>query len=176
MQKRDQKKNKKGFSLVEVLISLLVLSMGITSVVAMMAANTKTVIAARDQIIAAQLVQEGIELARNLVDNDTDPATKFVDGTNYVNYHIHKDGASPISFSNIGSNQLYLKGGFYLHDSSGTVTKFFRRVDVDASVLGKRMITSIVSWNDTGIPGDCNIANKCESASAIVSDVEYIAP
>ncbi|MEI7621826.1 MAG: prepilin-type N-terminal cleavage/methylation domain-containing protein, partial [Candidatus Moraniibacteriota bacterium] len=61
---------KAGFSLVEVLIALLILTMGITALVAMLAKNNKEIIATRDQLIATNLAQEGAELVRNNWDND----------------------------------------------------------------------------------------------------------
>ncbi len=161
---------KKGFSLIEVLFSLLVLSIGIVSIVAIMTANIKTSAMARNQIIAAQLTQEGIELVRNLNDN-----SMLTDKTDYNDHRIDMDAATgEISFPNAGNFRLYLDetSGYYSHSGGGTPTKFCRKIDIDGSVSGKRIVTSEVWWDgpdNLNPPAICNVSNKCITASLVIS-------
>ena len=161
-----------GFSLVEVLFSLLVLTLGIVGVVLIMTANIKVYVEAKNQIIAAQLVQAGTELVKNLNDNG-----QFTDGTSYLNYKVDANvSTSPatIRFVSAGTNyQLYLdSNGFYSHTSSGgTSTKYIRRIDIDGtSAVGQRKVTSKVAWDGTGtFPATCNISSKCISSVLVIS-------
>jgi prepilin-type N-terminal cleavage/methylation domain-containing protein len=168
---KKMKKNEKGFSLVEVLFALLVLTVGITSILFIMVRNIRNSIEAKDQIIAAELVQEGMELVRNLNDN------KFlINGTAYPNMRVdvtESGGGSVITFVEAGTDwRLFIVSGAYAHSggSAGTETKFSRRIDVfDDSATSQRTIRSRVSWNGLGtIPVNCNIANQCASADSII--------
>lgn len=154
-----------GFSLIEVLFSLIILSVGIVSTVSIMTMNIKTSITARNQIIAAQLVQEGIELSRNLSDNKY-----FTAGSEYSNYRIERSGLG-VNFSP-GGGRLYINGGFYSH-IAGNSTKFSRKIDISDSGANQRFIRSTVSWDDSGnFPtlSACTVSNKCAS---VVSTISY---
>ncbi|MBP7060382.1 MAG: hypothetical protein KBA91_00195 [Candidatus Moranbacteria bacterium] len=66
-------KNKKqlcGFSLPEVLLAVFVLSIGVTTIVAVMTGSLRTSLSNNDVIVATGLAQEGVELVRNVRDND----------------------------------------------------------------------------------------------------------
>ncbi|HAR99643.1 MAG: hypothetical protein US57_C0010G0010 [Candidatus Moranbacteria bacterium GW2011_GWC2_37_73] len=177
-------KIKRGFSLVEVLISLLVLSIGISSVLFLMTANTKNSINAKNQIIASELAQEGIELVRNLKDNGeaTLDALNAL-GSPYNDKRI--DYTSSALNMGVGTDKrLYLNGGFYTHtNGAGSVpTKFYRTIYLTVTgtkALSTREIevTSYVTWKNngfasiTGFPGTCNIANNCVSVKAVFPDL-----
>ncbi len=171
MFKKIQKIKQKGFTLVEVLFALLVLTVGITSVLFIMVRNIKNSIEAKDQIIAAELMQEGIELVRNLSDNLD---SRIVTGASYTDTDYRVDTvANTINFTNMDTNrQLFTDSqGVYSHTATGTATKFTRSIDVaDDAGSGQRTITSTVSWNglDT-IPTPCNIATHCASADSVIS-------
>ncbi|MDO8529622.1 MAG: dockerin type I domain-containing protein [bacterium] len=60
----------RGFSLIEVMIACFVLTVGILAMIDLMAISIRNSIGARDQIIASELAQEGMELVRNIRDNN----------------------------------------------------------------------------------------------------------
>lgn len=165
----------RGFSLIEVLFSLLVFAIGIVSVVSIMTANIKVSVNSKDQIIAAQLTQEGIEFIKNLIDNADPRVTGNI--LPYNNYRVDMPDSSGIRFAPAGGlYRLYLNStsGIYSHNSSGAVTKFARRIDLDANSdgleVGKKIVTSTVSWDGTGtFPDVCNISNKCAKATLVIS-------
>jgi type IV pilus modification protein PilV len=181
---RRSKSARQGFSLIEVLVSLFVLSIGITAIAVLMVDNIKNLQTSKNQIVASQLAQEGIELVRNLKDNSSDPVINGFIAGNYNNYRIDKDMLSVNSTNNDGEQLLYLNGSFgsfYTH-TTGSPTKFFRRIDfiVSGSALpapSSRQIkaTCYVTWNNTGflamsLPADCNVANKCVSVVSVLPD------
>jgi prepilin-type N-terminal cleavage/methylation domain-containing protein len=167
--KNKYQKVKKGFSLIEVLFSIVVLSIGIVSVLVIMGDNIKTSILAKNQIIAAQLVQEGVELVRNLNDNGD---SQLVVGTSYDDYIVDKQPSSSIVFQPSGDFRLYLNGSVYSHDANGEETKFFRKIKVTDD-SNQRVITSTVVWNEDGnFPADltdCLALNGCATASSVIS-------
>ena len=176
-----RKISKAGFSLIEVLVAMLVLSMGFAAVFSLMTINIRSSENAKNQIIASQLAQEGLELVRNLRDNGSldasypdsaacTPASKCID------LRIDKDD-TVLNTSTALSKLLYLNNNFYTH-TAGTATKFFRKIDLsitgdkNATPSSTRVITvtSYVTWNGTGVPATCNIGNKCVSAVSVLPD------
>lgn len=165
-----------GFSLVEVLLALMILSVGISTVAILMTANTNSSINTKNQVISSELAQEGIELVRNLKDNNALDSLTAV-GSPY-NKIIDKSG----TFADVSANnkKLYLNGGFYTHNAAGTPTKFYRAIslsvtgDKAALPLSTRVITAtaFVSWNPTGSIAPCNIANQCVSVVSVLPDLK----
>ena len=180
---------RQGFSLIEVLLSLLVVSFGVTAAAALMVNNIKNLQTSKNQIIASQLAQEGTELVRNLKDNkqlDGSPYSFVSSGNNKTDLRIDKT----MSFFDDSTHpeQLYLNGNFYTH-TAGTPTKFYRRIDLtvagDITPPSTREITiiSYVTWNNVGFTAmeaavgglskNSNIANQCISVESIMPDQGY---
>lgn len=178
----------KGLSLVEVLVSLLALSFGVIAVSMLMVGNFKNSQDTRNQIIAAQLTQEGTELVRNLKDSGA------LDGAVYRNSSCppshcqdQRIDYTMASLSN-GGKQLYLRNNFYEHQSGGgTPTKFFRKIDLE--ITGNSAVSPstreikvhvYTTWNDAGFVGSlanvnsakCTIINKCVSVVSVLPDLE----
>lgn len=63
-------RQRKGFSIGEVLISSFLLLVGITAATALIVQDMREAFDARDTIIATQLAQEGVELVRNVRDTN----------------------------------------------------------------------------------------------------------
>lgn len=175
-------KIKRGFSLVEVLISLLVLSFGISGVLFLMTANTKNSINAKNQIIASELAQEGIELIRNLKDNE-DAALNALNAAGSP-YNDRSIDIGSSALNNGGDKRLYLNGGFYTHANGvGSIpTKFYRMLYLTvtgvAPLTREIEVTSYVTWKNNGftsilagLPGTCTVANSCVSVVAVFPDL-----
>ena len=188
MKKKIIKKNAKknistasGFSLIEVLFSLLVLSAGIGGILLLMASNIRNSNTAKYQVIASELAQEGVELVKNLKDNRDRDLTALPRFTNFIvgnDYRIDFDSTYDI-FKNSNSvaidKRLYLTAeNFYSH-SGTTPTKFFRKIAVsistDVNVKKTANVTSYVSWSGANVPTPCNVANKCVSVVAVLPDL-----
>lgn len=159
-------KNKKGFSFMEVMVSVFVLSIGITAIVALMAGNIKNSIESRDSIIASELAQEGDEIVRNIRDNNflANPTTPFLNlnnGTYRVSYDAGIEN---------GSYQLNYNNGFYTY-SGGAATKFYRKIDIAdyGGTIGKD-VKSTVWWGGSNVPASCNASTKCIYIEDILTD------
>jgi len=165
-------KNKKAFSIMEVMISAFILSVGLTAVIALMAGNIKNSINARDSIIASGLAQEGVELVRNIRDNN------FVNNPENPFLWLDETGGKKIAYNeplgNSNTFALYYSGnGFYDHGLGGTVTKFRRKISIAnyVDVGTGRKITSTVWWDGSvNVPSSCNIATKCVYVEDILTD------
>lgn len=160
------KKNNKGFSLVEVVMAIGVLSIGLLAVSQLFSKNIKEMMEIRDQTTAISLAQEGVELVRNYHDNHPpvfDPGTFRVDINPFGNVNLG-NGSYTLHYST--STGL----GIFGHTGS-SATKFQRKIIINGTSSPKT-VTSLVSWNgaDPGATINCNTANKCVYATMQLFD------
>jgi hypothetical protein len=158
------KKKYKGFSFIESMLAVFLVSVGLITALKLLTAGIKDSMNSRDQFIASLLAQEGVELVRNIRDNnwvDNDPTTGSF-------YGISDDTCNIAYNSAISCNspdfKLYLNNNnYYDHTpSGGTPTKFKREIIIK-DVLGSKDIMSMVTWGGTSFPAkaNCNTANTC---------------
>lgn len=168
---------KSGFSIAEVVISASILII-MTAGIFLALGNSITHSAdSRNLIIASELAQEGIELVRNVRDNNIASGkpsyAQYFDFANANNCRIDKN----LNYGNgdlvcNSDMRLYIDANnFYTHDNIGSATKFFRRIKI-ADYAGGKKITSMVSWNGAelgALEADCNTGSKCVYANAILT-------
>jgi len=164
--KKKTKQKIKGFSLIEIVIGGFILAAGVVAVLGLMASNLSYSFGARNHEIASLLAQEGVELARNIRDNNwassNDSFNNFP-GSDNSNCRI--DMSSTSLQCGGSSKGLNLSGGFYVH-SGGTATRFSRKIEIDYQPGGDiAEITSIVIWKGS-LPNDpnyddCNASTYC---------------
>lgn len=179
-------KNKKGFSFLEVMITIAVLSIGILGVMVLIVSSMKSSMNSRDGIIASELAQEGIELIRNIRDNSLiNSEDIFSVGFPASSSNCRIDMNSTSISCNNGTNhkKLYFDGNFYTHNSSGTVTKFQRKIMVNnyldsdgnsanLNSAARVDLYSIVIWGTSWPSGcdSCNIAGKCVCVKDVLTE------
>ncbi|EKE25442.1 MAG: hypothetical protein ACD_5C00159G0002 [uncultured bacterium] len=160
--------NKNGFSFVEVLVTLAILFLSLSTISVFMAKSIKASREAQNQIIATGLAEEGVEFVRNFKDRNV----AFVSGVkSNGSYIVDKDTTYAGFTTNAGSGKLYLNnGGFFVHAAVGNKnTKFYRKL-VILNDVSKVTVNSYVSWNPTGSFANCTIANKCLLVSSVMID------
>jgi hypothetical protein len=158
-----------GFSFIESMLSVFLVSVGLVVAVKLLTAGLANTYDSRNQFTASLLAQEGVEIARNVRDNnwvDNNPTTNSFSGFPVASDDdcvLDKNDVSNINTCS-GSMQLNLNGNYYVKSTGGgNPTKFFRRMKYVLS--GDVMqVTSLVSWNSV-VPsadeGNCNTASKC---------------
>lgn len=165
---------KKGFSLVEVLFSLMILSIGILSASVLMTKNIRTSVNAKNQLIASELSQEGIELVKNLKDNNSDFMTIVSNGSYSIDYDKSYAAFRATIADSPPQRRLYLNGGFFSHTINlGSIpTKFYRRIDVSIDAVQKTAtVLSAVIWSGDVFPAVCNVASSCVSTQIVMPDL-----
>jgi prepilin-type N-terminal cleavage/methylation domain-containing protein len=173
-------KCKKGFSLAEVVIAVAVVGIGIVAVIVLISKSIQESIDIRNQIIAAQLAQEGVELVRwvrddNVAKGNLPFSPSFPSGTNLDECRVDKDNPIPQCSSSANHKRLNYVSDFYVHSSGGTQTKFQRKIEfiykdgesstLDPAEASSVDVTSIVVWgrSDNDFPGNCSTAARCIS-------------
>lgn len=174
-------KNKKGFSIGEVLLAVFIVGTVLVIVVAVMSRSLKTFFFDRDAVIATNLSQEGIELVRNIRDNDFVEGNDFGDGLGETpgpkNYIIERDGSLYSA-----SNDEYLTfsdSEGYNHTLGGERTKFSRRIIIEGEG-DERDVTSMVIWDkDMDFPSDdvdCTISAHCVMTKSVLTNWKESTP
>ncbi len=154
-------KSKAGFSLIEILAVLFIVSMSLLGIVSLIVQNIKVQSINRNNLIASSLAQEGVELIRQTRDSNwriggsNDYVTNLSNGSYAIDYLQDKPIINPTD------TKLYLNSsGFYVYnngtESNLTATIFSRQI-----VLAKRtdnlgkpflQVRVIVSWVDRNQP------------------------
>jgi Tfp pilus assembly protein PilV len=176
MKMKHKTNNRSGFSLGEVLLSVTVLLVGILVLITLMSKSVQSALYSRDVITATELAQEGVELVRNVRDN------QFADGASDVFTHaifirnhcqidpVNLNGAS--CDMNYGAEDQYVLGYSFplgFRYATATKSKFSRYVNIDYNPGQKTaVVTSFVHWGTT-IPknataptlASCTLVNRC---------------
>jgi len=147
--------NNDGFSFIELLAVMFIVNVALVTLINMSMQAIQTERFNRNVLIAAQLAQEGIELVRNVRDNDwqagVTPNTIFnsaIDGVYAMDYTF---GPATVLTGDLNDNnsKLYLDArGYYSHDSTGTSTKFRRAISITTSGTASTTVASEVRFSD----------------------------
>ncbi len=171
-------KTNKGFSLVETMLASFVVIIGLVTLLQLFAPVLTSAQLSRDQVVAASLAQEGVELVRNQRDNNMLSSQAFNAGlpNGWLCLDITSSTAAGTPHSVCGGQLYQTPTGWYVHSAGGnTVTNFARRIYV--LTMGQEMaVISYVKWGDGSIPSSptssalCTLENKCSFAWAILTD------
>lgn len=187
---KKTKNNPAGFSFVEAMLSVAVVSIGIIGIFPLLNSGLREAFDSRDQVIAAMLAQEGTEMVQNFRDNNWAEGKGAFEGNAFpnadnpncrVNYNDDNDDKINCDSGN-GHKKLYLNGNsFYIHSAAGGAaeTKFQRKIifvyDTGLSATAKTLsVTSAAIWG-SDFPGgaiddsSCNTASKCVFAKVTLS-------
>ncbi len=195
----QNKKNKqRAFSLGEVLLAAFVLSVGLTAATALVATSVGKTYDNRDAAIGVELAQEGIELVRNVRDQnfaqekDGIPSGQGFSGFSETDKHCRMDSNEDLftcypSQGTPGTRSYYLddpaspaSGSRYQHTAA--TRRFARYIYIDYNDTNKNArVVSYVFWDWTNggampafVPSDggtssCTLANKCAFSEVFFS-------
>jgi prepilin-type N-terminal cleavage/methylation domain-containing protein len=175
MQKNLKKNRQNGFSFLEVMFVVFILGTALTVFVQVISKSIDHSAESRDTIIAASLAQEGVELVRNIRDNNwakakTDPTKTAFSDINDGNWRINYNNDALLAWGET-AGMLYIDGNSCYSQSAGSPTKFRRKIGI--SSLGEtKVVTSMVVWERSDYPStttSCNAANKCIYAEIILT-------
>ena len=178
MKKRQfKKKYKEGFTLLETLIAIFILTLALTGPIYISTLAIRSAVESRDSISAYYLAQEAIELVRNTRDEDSfagkyggDGFSKFTACNPYVgqqnpdvscqitynsdgSYNVSacfRDSCPPLKFNSDGINGVM----YGVEEGTlGTIdSKFTREIYIadKGAGNGPAEVTSIIKWKDKG--------------------------
>ena len=166
--------NKRGFSLIEAITAVFIVSMALVSVLAVAQTTIRAQTINKYAIISSMLAQEGLELVRNVRDTNwrnswnwktgdgTNTNTDIVQSSGNNTYTIYANpsnnliviNSTPDSINDAGTELYQDANGYYVHAATVNPTPFRRLIQVnDHSSDGYLEVTCIVqaqgSGNDT---------------------------
>ncbi|MDO8601416.1 MAG: prepilin-type N-terminal cleavage/methylation domain-containing protein [bacterium] len=152
--------NNKGFTLLEAIISIFIVTMGVGGVFTLINQTIGGTRSVSLRLTATYLAQEGIETVRNIRDGNF---LKIHKGTGGVNWDTNLTGCqagceADYNDTSLAPNDRYLRidGGFYNYDS-GTDTIFKRKITVTPSGSNILQASVVVSWQERGGPHQVTI-------------------
>lgn len=144
------KHNKKGFSLLEVIIAIFVIIIGIVGAMNLLNYSISSAVIGKSQIIASNLAQEGIEIVRNIRDSNWLKGAVWTTGL---------DGCSSGCRAQYNKGSLLLlfdnpalridENGFYQYDS-GPDALFHRKITISSISVDEIKVVSEVTWYERG--------------------------
>lgn len=159
------KENDKGFSIMEVIISVGIVSFAFVGIMSVFASNVRVEIANRDKITAAYLVQEGMEVIKQTRDNNWFAGDAWdTDLSNNVNQTIVLNNPYNISqgwnvvqasaSTEVCRRNIYLSdnGTYVQSDSCSSIpvawklTKFTRIISIEKLVADQIKVTVVVTY------------------------------
>lgn len=142
-----------GFSIIEIVVVIMIVTFGIVGLLSLTIQTIKIQGINKNSLIAAELAQEGIELARNYRDSNwklPTPAIPFLGNGNYViDYTFAAPPTTPATVADINAAgaRLYIDANGYYRHTGATATPFRRVITVNnAAGNASTTVTCIVRF------------------------------
>ncbi|HVZ11084.1 MAG TPA: prepilin-type N-terminal cleavage/methylation domain-containing protein [Candidatus Paceibacterota bacterium] len=147
LQAKSKFNSEHGFTLVEAIVALVVLTVALIPVLQLSDSSLRAATAIRDDMIAAGLAQEGIEVVRTIRDANWFNNQAFNTGLANGTYRVEWNSTS---LTAVGSNPpLKLNNGIYNY-TTGADTQFYRTITITGISSSELKVTSQVSWTARG--------------------------
>lgn len=146
----------KAFTLIEVIVSVAVILTALVATISLVTFSTSSIRINKSKIIAFGLAQEGLEIVKNIRDNnwlhncpacDRRTAANWRIGLGTGNWRIQYDTESLLSFS---STPLKLNSSGFYQYGAGSNTPFYRRINIQYPNDDQIEIISEVTWTEGG--------------------------
>lgn len=150
------KKNKAGIMLIESLFAVFIVGIVFVSFLTVLTRVYNVEFSKRDYVIATNLAQEGIELVRNIRDNNwklsfaVDGFSTLPSGSYCVDYLYTSGGCASKLYRNTST-------GFYGYNSVNAIISRFSRNIVISGSGDSRTVRSTVAWRSPGTMIDTQI-------------------
>jgi len=148
-QKHKESKPLTGFTLIEILIAITVITLGIVGFYAAITRVASLTFSNSSRFVASRLAQEGIELVSNIRDTNWIKGTDWDNGLADNDYRVQYDKDSLLTYSSV---PLKINSdGFYNYDS-GSPTKFTRKITITHISSVELKVKVQITWPGKGSP------------------------
>lgn len=154
---------KKGFTLIEMLISVAILLTAVVGPISLIGDAVHKLYFAKDKIIATNLAQEGIELVRQKRDDALLSGGPMGWSSSIVNGTYIADVWNGVTLCVSCDQKVYLGSSGYYRQAVGmeTPTQFSRTVVISSGTTPiEKRITSRVTWNTGGNSGVVTVSES----------------
>lgn len=137
----------KGFSLLEVIIAIFVITIGITGAVNLINFGISSATVSKSQIIATNIAQEGMEIVRGVRDSNWIEDVNWNDGLGAGDYRAQYNSRDLLTFSDI---PLRIDSSGYYQYDTGIDSLYYRKITINTISAIEIEVTSEVSWSERG--------------------------
>jgi len=138
----------KGFTLLETIVAVGLIVVGLVAALALITDSLFYVSNIHDRLAAANLTAEGIEVVRNIRDNNWLQSRAWNSGLTDGDYQVTYDSMAPSSYS--GNPLLLASNGLYNY-VSGVVTPYVRKVSIANLSNYEIRVIATITWQRRGI-------------------------
>jgi len=157
MQNLKFRQNMAGFTLIETIVAVGIIVIGLVSALTLITNSLFYVSNIGDRLIAANLTAEGLEVARNIRDNNWIANLSWNSGLADGDYQASYNSTV---LSPYGGNPLLFDNGSGLYNySSGSPTNYIRRISIANLSSYEIRVVSTVTWQRRGV----TYSNSAES-------------
>jgi prepilin-type N-terminal cleavage/methylation domain-containing protein len=147
-----------GFTLIELMTVLFIVSIGLVGILGLIMYNIQTESVNRNRLIASQLAQEGLELTRNIRDDNWLAGNEWDKGIRDENCGGCSDFDIKFTIDYLG-NKDFVTGiddgrlqvnsdGYYVHNTALEDSHFKRVVTITSSSDASSSVSCRVQWTD----------------------------
>ncbi|HPD55450.1 MAG TPA: prepilin-type N-terminal cleavage/methylation domain-containing protein [Candidatus Paceibacterota bacterium] len=156
--KNEKIKNSKGFSLVEVMVSIGIILVAFTGVLTLINRSVAFHDLAYSRLTASYLAQEGIEIVRNIRDNNIITEKRWNDGLTAGVYQVQYNSSILTPYT---GEYLLLDPvrGLYTYEANDNTrqTRYARRIEIQVISPDEIRVNSIVEWSNRGGEFEINV-------------------
>ncbi len=133
-----------GFTLLETIIAVGMVVVGLTTALALLGTSVSAVTIVRERITAANLVQEGVEVTRNIRDNNWLQNLPWDQGLSNGDYQAEWDS---LSLSPYAGNPILFDAASNIYGyTTGDLTPYVRKITITNVSPIEIMAEVTVSW------------------------------
>lgn len=137
-----------GFTLLETIVAVGLIVSGLISALALINTSLVYISSVQDRLVAANLAMEGIEVIRNIRDNNWLDELSWNGGMDLgADYQVAYNSVSPVSYS--GAPLQLDANGFYNY-TTGAITPYSRKISIINISDHEMRVVSKVSWQKRG--------------------------
>ena len=146
-------KKQTGFSILEIVVAIFIIVMGMVGVLSLITQNIQVQYINKNNLIASQLAQEGLELARNKRDKNWLEGNDWIFSITPGNYKMDYTGyigiVSGIEETRLQQSNEVGREGYYWY--GGTVnTIFYRLITTSQASPASLTVSCLIQWADRG--------------------------
>lgn len=149
-------KKQSGFSLLEIVVAIFIIVMGMVGVVSLITQNIQVQYINRNNLIASQLAQEGLELIRNKRDKNWLENNGWLSGITPGAYRVDYTGyislVSSMEETRLQQRDDLGQEGYYWYNADDSNTIFNRMITTSQPESSPELlnVSCLIQWKDRG--------------------------